>query len=578
MPRKPEAIRVRLAWPPPADLAAAARLAEAFAALGAAEAGFAARGEGRALLAAIGGNSPYLSALALAEPALVRGFVRTGPEPALARATAGLDRLAARADGAEVAARLRIAKRQVALAVALADLSGRWPLARVTGALSDFADRAVDAALGHLLRAAHRAGEIRLPDPARPTQACGFAVLAMGKLGARELNYSSDIDLVLLYDPDSPVYHGDQVSALCNRLARDLVQAMSARAAEGYVFRIDLRLRPDPAATPLAVALPAALTYYERMGESWERAALIKARPAAGDRALGAAFLEAIRPFVWRRSLDFATIADIAAVKRRIDARSGKPAAGRGLARFAGRDLKLGRGGIREIEFLAQTLELVWGGREPALRIAATVPALRALARAGHLPPPACEALVGAYRFLRRAEHRLQMREDRQTHRLPESAEDLAGFARFLGYRDPARLEALLARHLGRVEAEFAAFFAAVPAAPGGLDLGGGGLVPEESRAALAAQGFAAPDAVAAAQAGDEVAAAVVRRWAHALGVGIANAINTFDPDEVVIGGGGAAAGELLLQTAAGFAEGYVHPGLRGRASVRLARWGATAG
>ena len=213
----------------------------------------------------------------------------------------------------------------VALATAVADLGGIWQLEQVTAALSDLAEAALTLAAAHLLRAAHDAGELLLPDPDNPGQGGGFTVLGMGKLGARELNYSSDVDLVLLYDPAAPIYtertEGDAKGGFAARFARGLVSLMEARDADGYVFRTDLRLRPDPAATPPVVAVGNAITYYESMGQNWERAAMIKARPVAGDLALGAAFLEAIRPFVWRRGLDFSAVADIHAMKQRINAR-----------------------------------------------------------------------------------------------------------------------------------------------------------------------------------------------------------------------------------------------------------------
>ena len=199
-----------------------------------------------------------------------------------------------------IAAALRRAKRIVALATAVADIGDIWPLDRITATLSDLAEAALSLAMAHLLRAAHDAGELRLPDPSDPARGGGFTVLGMGKLGARELNYSSDVDLVLLYDPAAPIYtertEGHAIGGFTSRIARGLVALMEARDADGYVFRTDLRLRPDPAVTPPAVALPAAITYYESMGQNWERAAMIKARPVAGDRALGAEFLEAIRP------------------------------------------------------------------------------------------------------------------------------------------------------------------------------------------------------------------------------------------------------------------------------------------
>ncbi len=227
---------------------------------------------------------------------------------------------------------------------------------------------------------------------------------------------------------------------------------------DGYVFRTDLRLRPDPSVTPPAVALPAAITYYESMGQNWERAAMIKARPVAGDLALGASFLDAIRPFVWRRGLDFAAVADIHAMKRRIDQHKGG-ALGEGsnaMARIAGHNVKLGEGGIREIEFLAQTLQLVWGGRDPALRVPTTLGALRALVRAGHVPRSTARELGAAYRFLRRIEHRLQMIADRQTHELPQRLEDLARFATFMGYTDARDFAEELLHHLRQVRARYA--------------------------------------------------------------------------------------------------------------------------
>src|SRR5262252_8938104 len=282
-----------------------------------------------------------------------------------------------------IAAAMRRAQRIVALATAIADIGGVWPLERVTTVLSDLAEAALSLAMAHLLRVAHDAGELRLPDPSDPAHGGGFTVLGMGKLGARELNYSSDVDLVLLYDPAATIYteasEGHAQGGFTSRIARGLVSLMEARDADGYVFRTDLRLRPDPAVTPPAVALPAAITYYESMGQNWERAAMIKTRPVAGDLMVGATFLEAIRPFVWRRGLDFAAVADIHAMKRRIDQHKGGAlaAAADPVARIAGNNVKVGEGGIREIEFLAQTLQLVWGGRDPSLRTPRTLEALR---------------------------------------------------------------------------------------------------------------------------------------------------------------------------------------------------------
>ena len=367
--------------------------------------------------------------------------------------------------------------------------------------------------MAHLLRTAHDAGELRLPDPADPARGGGFTVLGMGKLGARELNYSSDVDLVLLYDPAAPIYteraRGHAMGGFTSRIARSLVTLMEARDADGYVFRTDLRLRPDPSVTPPAVALPAAITYYESMGQNWERAAMIKARPVAGDLAWACAFLEAIRPFVWRRGLDFAAVADIHAMKRRIDEHKGGALADAPdpLARIAGHNVKLGEGGIREIEFLAQTLQLVWGGRDPALRVPTTLGALRLLVRAGHVPRNAARELAAAYRFLRRVEHRLQMIADRQTHELPQRPAELARFATFMGYTDatefatrPAAPPAPGAGALRRgVRAGAGA--AGTPAKPAlELDFSGVDAAPGSHRPPpLRALGFGNPDRIVAA-------------------------------------------------------------------------------
>jgi glutamate-ammonia-ligase adenylyltransferase len=413
--------------PPAVDVDAAARLTEGFAALGPAARTLAESAAGAAVLACLGGNAPYLAGLALREPDTLAAILAHGPDLVVDEVLAALRALPPETGRAALASALRQAKRRAALAIALADIAGLWQLPRITEALSDLAVASLSVAIAHLLRDLHAARRIALPFPREPARGCGFTALALGKLGAGELNYSSDIDLVLLYDPESPCYSGEAQSLMA-RLARDLVTLISQRDADGYVFRVDLRLRPDPAATPAVVALPTALRYYESQGRTWERAAFSKARPVAGDLALGWRFLEAIRPFIWRRHLDFAAIEDIHAMKRQIDARQAN-----GLAGF---DVKLGRGGIREIEFLVQTLSLVWGGQETRLRVPATLDALPALAAAGHLPAAAAADLAADYISLRQVEHRLQMVDDRQTHALPGTEAGLAAFAIFLGRPD----------------------------------------------------------------------------------------------------------------------------------------------
>lgn len=468
-PAPPERPRPRRPWPRPADPAAAERLRERFADLGPAEAALAATPAGAGLLAALGGNSPYLSDLAVRDSDVLVRLLAEGPDPVVTDAMAALAATAFTEPRPRVAAAMRRAKRHVALAVAVADIGGAWRLDRVTAALSDVAEATLALAVRHLARALHDRGDLHLPDPAGdPARGCGLTVLGMGKLGARELNYSSDVDLVLLYDPAANPDRADTLGHVYTRLARDLVSMMEARSGDGYVFRADLRLRPDPAATPPAVSLPAAIAYYESMGQNWERAAMTKARPVAGDHALGHAFLAEIRPFVWRRHLDFAAVADIHAMKRRIDAHrdtalesDGDPA-----ARVAGHDVKLGEGGIREIEFLAQTLQLVWGGRDPGVRDPTTLGALRKLVGTGRLPCRAAAELAVAYRFLRAVEHRLQMVADRQTHAVPEKPDEVARFAVFMGYPGADAFARALLRHLGRVRRRYAGFFETVPDAP----------------------------------------------------------------------------------------------------------------
>jgi len=498
-------------WPAPHDRGAADRLAERFGELGRAEQRLARNRAGLALLHCIGGNSPYLSDLAVREAAALRSFATNGPDQVVAAAMADLAALSPAAPRARVTAELRRAKRIVAMTTALADIGGHWKLDQVTGALSALAEASLSLSVAHLLRTAHDAGELHLPNPDDPAMGSGFTVLGMGKLGARELNFSSDVDLIVLYDPDAPVYTArtadHAMGSFTSRLARGLVTLMEARDADGYVFRTDLRLRPDPAATPPAISIDAAITYYESMGQNWERAAMIKARPVAGDLALGASFLDAIRPFVWRRGLDFAAVADIHAMKRKIDQHKGGAldVTRDPVARIAGHNVKLGEGGIREIEFLVQTLQLVWGGRDPALRNPTTLGALRLLTRSGHVPRRAEPELEEAYDFLRRVEHRLQMVNDRQTHELPSKPDELARIGLFLGYADLADFAHALLDRLTRVRARYAEVFELVPDLMDGggngseLDFRGDGPPPAETVAALTGMGFIAIDRIVTA-------------------------------------------------------------------------------
>lgn len=319
--------------------------------------------------------------------------------------------------------RLRILKRAVHLICAAADLSRVWTWIEVTRALSDLADMA----LGRILRAAAvRAGIEGTDDNPVP----GLFIIAMGKHGARELNYSSDIDSTVFYDPDV-IQLPDMARAERSliRLTRDLIKGLEQRTADGYIFRTDLRLRPDPRSNSVAVSTRTAERYYEALGQNWERAALIKARICAGDKRAGDAFKQnVLSPFIWRRSLDFAAIEDIQAIKRQIDARSGGV-----LTRAGGHHVKLGRGGIREIEFYAQVQQLILGGRYPELRQMRTIEALQALSRAGFVTPEITSELSRYYADLRDLEHGVQMQYDAQDHVLPEDDSARESLAKLRG-------------------------------------------------------------------------------------------------------------------------------------------------
>ena len=377
-------------------------------------------------------HAPFLRAAAAAFPSVARIFVDEGGEAAVSEALGQ--------DHPDVAARLRRRRHALALAVALADLSGEQPLEWVTAALSDFADAAMHQALEAALLE-------RVPDAA-PT---GLAILALGKLGSRELNYSSDVDLVLLFDPATmPRRPRDDPGEAAVRYGRRFVELMQQRTADGYVARVDLRLRPAPEVTPIVLPVGAAISYYESSALPWERAAFIRARAAAGDQALGTMFLEEIRPFIWRRALDFGAIEEIREISIRI-----RDHYAQGQAFGPGFDLKRGRGGIREAEFFTQVQQLIHGGREPALRASATLDALTALVDGGRLDPEVAAGIAAAYRALRTAEHRVQMIDDKQEHRLPADPAALDAVARLDGRDTGAELLDLLGPHVSFVGARF---------------------------------------------------------------------------------------------------------------------------
>lgn len=379
-------------------------------------------------------HAPYLSRALNRLPELAAMLAAGDGEAALAWAkTAG--------EGApDVGTALRRQKQAIALALAIGDLAGAFPLLRVTGALSEFADHALHAAIIAGIRR-------RAPGFDAETQPAGFFALALGKHGACELNYSSDIDPILLYDPLLlPRRERDEPGEAAQRVARSVVETLSTVNGEGYVFRVDLRLRPASEVSPLAISVNAALTHYETSALAWERAAFIRARACAGDVEAGRGFLAAIRPFVWRRSLDFGAIAEIGRLTAQIRASNrGKAEAGPGF------DLKKGRGGIREVEFYAQVHQLIHGGRNPALRLRGTRETLDALAGAGVIPSEEARVLGESYDRLRTIEHRLQMVQDQQTHMLPATPDALDNVARLDGLPDGCALVEEVAAITARV-------------------------------------------------------------------------------------------------------------------------------
>ena len=382
--------------------------------------------------------------------------------------------LALATGGERIEAALRRRRLGLALAVALGDLAGELSLEQVTGFLSDFADDAIDAAIDTAIRE-------RTPDVAPQ----GFAVIAMGKLGSRELNYSSDVDLLLLFDPEVlPRRARDDAGEAAVRIGRRLIEILQKRSEDGYVQRVDLRLRPSPEVTPIALPIDAAISHYESSALPWERAAFIRARAAAGDIALGERFLDAIRPFVWRRSLDFGVIDEVRQISARI-----RDHFAQGAQIGPGYDLKRGRGGIREVEFFVQIQQMIHGGRDPSVRLPATLDAIDALVAAERLDGATATELADAYRLLRTIEHRVQMVDDAQTHQIPLQADALENVAKLHGLGSGPELIELLRP---TVERSGAIFDSLAPDERGQLSND-----PDILRSELAELGFADPAAAA---------------------------------------------------------------------------------
>jgi [glutamine synthetase] adenylyltransferase / [glutamine synthetase]-adenylyl-L-tyrosine phosphorylase len=409
-----------------------------------------------ALIESFAESSPYLWELASRDPKRLLRLLNSDPDQHLIALLNQHSRnIASTRDEVEAMRFLRQMKGEAALLIALTDIGGVWPVMRTARALTSLADTAVEAALRFCLADAAGVGRLVPKDISQPHLGSGYVVLAMGKMGAFELNYSSDIDLIVLYDPSAPALPADaEPSTLFVRITQRLVRLLQERTVDGYVFRTDLRLRPDPASTAIAISAEAALFYYESVGQNWERAAMIKARACAGDIAVGEALLHQIAPFVWRKYLDFAAVADIHAMKRQINVYRGH-----GEIAVEGHNIKLGRGGIREIEFFVQTQQLIAGGRNPALRDRDTLTTLDKLCEDRWIDDAVRNAMKAAYCFLRTVEHRLQMINDEQTQTLPVEKAAMDHFARFMGFADRDAFARALLGHLNKVQHYYARLF-----------------------------------------------------------------------------------------------------------------------
>lgn len=454
-------------------------------------------------LAPIFAASPYLTGLARRDGQRLPRILGGDPGETLSAILSQAEAIAAEPDFETARRALRELKADLHLLTAISDLSGVWDLDQVTGALTRFADAVLHAALAQAVRQEVDRGALTHVSDGPAGPAPGLFCVAMGKHGAFELNYSSDIDFSIFYAPEKlPVAEGHEPQAVAVRIANHLGRVLQERTGDGYVFRIDLRLRPDPSSTPPAMPVDAAMDYYESVGQNWERAAHIKARIAAGDLAEGRVFLEGLQPFIWRRNLDFAAIADIHSIKRQIhtykvdDRLTAK-----------GADLKLGRGGIREIEFFVQTQQLILGGRQPDLRSPRTLDALKALSEAGHVTPEDAAWLTQAYKDLRALEHRAQMIADDQTHKLPESDLERKKVAALWGEGNLRVFDAAVGKILKGVNLRYGRLFAGEEA----LSSRFGSLVftgvedDPETLATLKRMGFSSPERVAA----------TIRGWHH---------------------------------------------------------------
>jgi len=355
-------------------------------------------------------------------------------------------------DEAQMMRRLRRLRQHEYLRIAWRDIVMVQPVEQVLAELTEVAEACIRAALGWLEAALRAQWGVPRGEDGQPQT---LVVLAMGKLGGRELNFSSDVDLIFTYpqtgqtDAPRPV----EKERFFLRLAQRLIKALHEPTADGFVYRVDTRLRPFGDSGPLVLSFGALEAYYERHGREWERYALIKARPISGDPQAGTQLMQRLLPFVYRRYLDFGAFESLREMKTLIAQQVQR----KGWAD----NIKLGPGGIREIEFIVQLFQLIRGGQERELRERSLLPLLNRLGARGELSPQAVARLGEAYRFLRRLENRLQQVADRQTHELPRDPLEQARIAYGMGYADWARLRHDLDQHRQQVHAEFAQIFSA---------------------------------------------------------------------------------------------------------------------
>ena len=406
---------------------------------------------GQIFFAFLFGNSPHLGSLLMRDVPLAQALVTDAPQTIAERIEGELAEANPQMERADLMRFLRVQRNRVAVMAGVCDCFDVWGVMRSAALLSSMADHATRLAIAHLLRASAAQGDLGAPEGER----WGYFALAMGKHGSGELNYSSDIDLIVLYDPERCDYRGRRpLREHFARLTRELISLLEERTADGYVFRTDLRLRPDPSSTPPAITVDFALGYYQRVGRTWERAAMIKARPVAGDIEAGERFLSRLAPFIWDEALDFRSVEEIRSMSEQIH-----DFHGHGDIKLPGWNVKLGRGGIREIEFFVHMHQLAHGGVSQRLRGKQVLPMLATLEREHHILPSEAQTLQDAYVLLRRVEHRLQMTNDNQTQTLPAADDGLDHIAAFMNMASPAELGALLGDAAREVHALYLARF-----------------------------------------------------------------------------------------------------------------------